>query len=95
MRLYPLGTTLQILPVNEENITEFGIILPPTGNSNYRKGCVIKKGGGDKWNDMNEFHKGDMVQFSKQAGVPINLENEKGEFNEFLLVPYEKISGVL
>ena len=95
MRILPLGTTLQILPINEENITASGIILPNQYLQSYRKGYIEEKGTGDKWNNMSEFRKGDMVHYAKKAGVPCEIDNEKGETIEYLLVPYEKVTGIV
>ena len=97
MKVYPLGRNLLILPIPEEELkTASGIILPNAAlKSQYRKGFVQDRGIGDKWNDMCEFNRMDVVQFSRGAGVPVILENPTGELIEYLLVPYEKIHGVL
>jgi co-chaperonin GroES (HSP10) len=94
-RAFPLGTNVLIRPIDDERILPSGIILiDEKGKSPYRKGAVEEKGGGDKWNDMSEFHKGDVVLYSKGAGVPLVRENDRGEDVTFLLIPYEKIIGV-
>ena len=95
-RALPLGTNILVNPIANERKTDGGIILLDEKKGNpYRKGVVEEKSkDGDKWNDMSEIRKGDVILFSQSAGVPVVLENDKGEPHAFLLVPYEKSVGV-
>jgi co-chaperonin GroES (HSP10) len=94
-RAFPLGTNVLVNPIDDERKTEQGIyLIGEVGKSPFRKGAVEEKGGGDKWNNMSEIHKGDIILYSKGAGVPVKKENEKGEEHTFLLIPYDKIIAV-
>jgi len=96
MKIYPLGRNLLILPIKEEELkTASGIILPNAALKQDPKGFVNDKGSGDKWNDMSEFTRMDVVQYARGSGVPVIIETFEGELVEYLLVPYDKIHGVL
>ena len=95
-RAIPLGTNVLVNPIDDERKTESGIILltNSTDKSPFRKGAVEEKGGGNKWNDMTDVRKGDVVLYGHGAGVPVHRENDRGEDVTFLLIDYENLIAV-
>jgi len=93
-----MGTNLKVLPFPEtEAKTQSGLILPNAkAESTFRKGTIIEIGKGDKHNLMKEFHKGDIVYYSRipaQSRTLIPERNEIDAIVTFEIVPYDKIAG--
>ena len=81
MKLKPLGNRVVIEPIEQEDITAGGIVLPETAKEKPQKGKVVAAGPGER--DDNGKHveldvkKGDVVLFAKYAGTEIKLEGKK------------------
>ncbi len=81
MKLKPLGSRVVVEPIDVEEVTAGGIVLPETAKEKPQKGKVLSVGPGDR----NE--KGDRVQmdvaagntvlFAKYAGTEIKVEGKK------------------
>ena len=92
-RALPLGTNVLIVPIEEKDrVSPGGIIIPDTHRGGHVKGVVEAKGGGNKWNDMSEIRKGDVVSYGRGAGVPVTLDNEEGKKVTYLLLDYKQLS---
>ncbi len=81
MTLKPLGNRLLVEPIEEEDKTAGGIILPETAKEKPQKGKVIAAGPGDR-NDKGErvamdVKKNDEVLFAKYAGTEIKMDGKK------------------
>ena len=90
-RLQPIGTHVLVVPFNEERVTEGGIIIPETHQGGDRKGVVEEKGRGNKWEDMNDIKKGDIVTFGRNSGTAVNLPNDEGEIVTYLLLDIKQL----
>lgn len=77
----PLGNRLVVQPIEEEEITAGGIVLPETAKEKPQKGTVLAVGPGER-NDKGEHmalevKEGDTVLFAKYAGTEIKYEGKK------------------
>ena len=79
--LKPLADRVVVEPIEEEEITSGGIVLPETAKEKPQRGTVIAVGPGGrddsgKYVDM-EVAKGNTVLFAKYAGTEIKLDGKK------------------
>jgi chaperonin GroES len=77
----PLGNRLVVQPIEEEEITAGGIVLPETAKEKPQKGTVLAVGPGER-NDQGEHmplevSEGDSVLFAKYSGTEIKYEGKK------------------
>jgi len=81
MTLKPLGSRVVIEPVEQEEITAGGIVLPETAKEKPQKGTVLSVGPGDRDDDGKyiplDVKEGDTVLFAKYAGTDIKVEGTK------------------
>ena len=80
-KLKPLGDRLVVEPIEQEETTASGIILPETAKEKPQEGKVIAVGPG-KLDDNGkrvkmEVKEGDRVLYAKYAGTEIKLESDK------------------
>jgi chaperonin GroES len=71
MKLKPLGDRLLVQPVEEEETTASGIVLPDTAKEKPQKGKVL----GEKRIPL-DVAEGDEVLYSKYGGTDITVEGE-------------------
>ena len=82
MKLKPLGDRLIVKPIDEEETTASGIVLPDTAKEKPQKGKVVAVGDG-KWDEDGEKRipldvaEGDEVLYSKYGGTEVTIENEE------------------
>jgi chaperonin GroES len=82
MKLKPLGDRLIVKPIDEEETTASGIVLPDTAKEKPQKGKVIAIGDG-KWDEDGEKRipldvaEGDEVLYSKYGGTEVTVEDEE------------------
>ena len=81
LALKPLGNRVVIEPLEQEEITAGGIVLPETAKEKPQKGTVIAVGPGDRDDKGKRIEmdvaKGDTVLFAKYAGTEIKLDGKK------------------
>lgn len=81
MKLKPLGDRLIVKPVDEEETTASGIVLPDTAKEKPQKGKVVAVGEGN-WDEDGEKRipldvaEGDEVLYSKYGGTEITVDGE-------------------
>jgi chaperonin GroES len=79
MKLKPLGDRLLVRPVEEEETTASGIVLPDTAKEKPQKGKVLAVGDG-KLDDGKriplDVSEGDEVLYSKYGGTDITVDGE-------------------
>ena len=79
MNLKPLGDRLIVKPVDEEETTASGIVLPDTAKEKPQKGKVIAVGDG-AYEDGNrrplDVAEGDEVLYSKYGGTEVTVEGD-------------------
>jgi chaperonin GroES len=77
----PLGDRLVVEPVEQEEMTASGIVLPETAKEKPQKGTVLSTGPGARDDQgkriMMDVSVGDTVLFAKYAGTEIKVDNKK------------------
>ncbi|HZD57980.1 MAG TPA: co-chaperone GroES [Anaerolineales bacterium] len=81
MSLKPLGNRVVVEPIEEEEITASGIVLPETAKEKPQKGKVLAVGPGERNEDGErmplDVDEGDTVLFAKYAGTEIKMDGKK------------------
>ena len=81
MNLKPLGDRLIIEPIEQEEMTASGIVLPETAKEKPMQGKVLASGPGARKEDGSriamDVSKGDTVLYAKYAGTEVKIENKK------------------
>ena len=77
----PLGSRVLIEPVEQEEITASGIILPETAKEKPQQGKVLAAGPGDR-NEKGErvamdVKVGDLILFTKYSGTEVKMDGKK------------------
>jgi chaperonin GroES len=81
MKLKPLGDRLIVKPIEEEETTASGLVLPDTAKEKPQKGKVVAAGEG-RWDEDGEKRipldvaEGDEVLYSKYGGTDIVIDGE-------------------
>jgi chaperonin GroES len=79
--LKPLGNRVVVEPLEQEEMTAGGIVLPETAKEKPQKGTVMAVGPGDR--DENgkripmDVKEGDTVLFAKYSGTEIKMDGKK------------------
>ena len=81
-KLKPLGSRVVIKPLEREEMTKSGILLPDTAKEKPQEGKVLSVGPGDRHPDTGEriaveLKVGDKVLFQKYAGTEFKLDDEE------------------
>ena len=82
LKLKPLGGRVIIEPVEQEEITAGGIILPETAKEKPQEGKVLAVGPGDRNEHTGErvpmdLKVGDKILFAKYSGTEIKMDGKK------------------
>jgi chaperonin GroES len=81
INLKPLGSRVVVEPLEQEEVTAGGIVLPETAKEKPQKGLVLSVGPGDR-DDAGkriamDVAVGDTVLFAKYAGTEIKMDSKK------------------
>ena len=80
-KLKPLGDRMVVEPIEQEETTAGGILLPETAKEKPQEGKVIAVGPGrvdDSGNRVKmEVKEGDRVLYAKYAGTEVKVEDDK------------------
>ena len=81
MKLKPLGGRVIVEPIEQEEMTAGGIILPETAKEKPQEGKILAAGPGDR-NDKGErvameVKVGDKVLYAKYSGTEVKVEGKK------------------
>jgi chaperonin GroES len=81
LKLKPLGDRLVVKPLEEEEVTPGGIVLPETAKEKPQKGEVLAVGPGARDDDGNrvamDVSVGDTVLYAKYGGTEIKMDSDK------------------
>jgi chaperonin GroES len=82
LNLRPLGDRLVVKPLEEEQRTKSGIVLPDTAKEKPQQGKVLAVGKGafienSKERRPMDVKEGDTIIFSKYAGTEVKIEGEE------------------
>jgi chaperonin GroES len=77
----PLGNRVVVEPIEQEEVTAGGIVLPETAKEKPQKGKVLAVGPGDRDDSGKripmEVKEGDSVLFAKYSGTEIKMDGKK------------------
>lgn len=92
--LTPLGDRVVIKPIQQDEVTRSGIVLPDTAKEKPQRGEVIAVGKGRLKDDGDrlpmDVSQGDKVIFAKYAGTEFKLEED-----EFLILSEKDILAIV
>ena len=81
MNLKPLGSRVVVEPIEAEEITAGGIVLPETAKEKPQKGKVLSVGPGDRDDSGKrialDIEVGNTVLFAKYSGTEIKVDGKK------------------
>ena len=81
LNLKPLGSRVVVEPLEENEVTAGGIVLPETAKEKPQKGVVLSVGPGDRDETGNRIKMdvaaGDKVLFAKYSGTEIKIDSKK------------------
>jgi len=81
INLKPLGSRVVVEPIEQEEVTPGGIVLPETAKEKPQKGKVLSVGPGDRDDNGKRIALdvvvGDTVLFAKYSGTEIKIEGKK------------------
>ncbi len=81
VKLKPLADRVLVKPIDEEEVTKGGIILPDTAKEKPQRGKVIAVGPGRLDDEGKrvpiEVKTGDKVLYDKYAGTEVKLDDEE------------------
>jgi chaperonin GroES len=77
----PLGGRVLVEPIEQEEVTAGGIVLPETAKEKPQQGKVLAAGPGDR-NDKGErvamdVKVGDVILFAKYSGTEVKIDGKK------------------
>jgi chaperonin GroES len=81
IKLKPLGDRLIVEPIEREEVTASGIVLPETAKEKPQEGKVLAAGPGRRDEEGKripmDVKEGDRVLFAKYAGTEVKLETDR------------------
>jgi len=81
LKLQPLADRVVVKPIEREEVTKSGIVLPDTAKEKPQEGKVIAVGPGRLSEDGKriamDVKKGDIVIYAKYGGMEIKIEDEE------------------
>ena len=81
LSLKPLGGRVVVEPIEQEEVTAGGIVLPETAKEKPQQGKVLSVGPGDRDEDGKyipmDVKVGDKVLFAKYSGTEIKIDGKK------------------
>ncbi|MDP3185465.1 MAG: co-chaperone GroES [Anaerolineales bacterium] len=81
LSLKPLGNRVVVEPLEQEEITAGGIVIPETAKEKPQQGIVLSVGPGDRDEDGDripmDVAAGDKVLFAKYSGTEFKIDGKK------------------
>ena len=81
LKLKPLGGRVIVEPIEQEEMTAGGIILPETAKEKPQEGKILASGPGDRDDAGNriamEVKVGDKVLYAKYSGTEVKVDGKK------------------
>ncbi|WP_018962962.1 co-chaperone GroES [Coprothermobacter platensis] len=94
MEIRPLGDRVLLKPLDQEEKTKSGIVIPDTAKEKPQKGKILSVGSGRILDNGTkvplEVQVGDIVMFSKYSGTEVKVDGE-----EYLIVSERDILAVV
>jgi chaperonin GroES len=77
----PLGNRVVVEPIEQEDVTASGIVLPDTAKEKPQQGMILAAGPGERDDDGDriamDVKVGDKVLFAKYAGTELKMDGKK------------------
>jgi chaperonin GroES len=94
MKIRPLGDRVVVEPIEQDEVTAAGLLLPETAKEKPQQGLIVAAGKGrrddnGKLIDM-DVKVGDKILFAKYAGTELKMEGKK-----LLIMKENDILGIL
>lgn len=93
-KIRPLGDRVVVKPIQREEVTKSGIVLPDTAKEKPQRGQVIAIGPGRMTDEGKrlpmEVKVGDEVLFAKYAGTELKIDEE-----DYLILSEKDILAIL
>ena len=90
----PLGARVLIEPIEQEEVTAGGIVLPETAKEKPQQGKILAAGPGDRNEDGEripmDVKVGDVVLFAKYSGTEFKIDDE-----EYLILQERDLLGII
>jgi chaperonin GroES len=81
MKLRPLGDRVVVEPIEQEELTPSGLVLPETAKEKPQKGTIIAAGPGARddqgQRQVLDVAVGDVVLYAKYAGTEFKVDGKK------------------
>lgn len=81
LKLKPLGGRVIVEPIEQEDMTAGGIILPETAKEKPQEGKILAAGPGERDDDGKriamEVKVGDKVLYAKYSGTEVKVDGKK------------------
>ncbi len=81
LKLKPLGGRVIVEPIEQDDITAGGIILPETAKEKPQEGKILATGPGDRDEDGEriamDVKVGDKVLYAKYSGTEVKVDGKK------------------
>jgi chaperonin GroES len=81
LNLKPLGSRIVVEPIEQEDVTASGIVLPETAKEKPQKGNILSTGPGDRDEDGKripmDVKVGDVILYAKYSGTEIKMDQKK------------------
>ena len=81
LKLKPLGGRVIVEPIEQEEMTAGGIILPETAKEKPQEGKILAAGPGERGEDGEripmEVQVGDKVLYAKYSGTEVKMDGRK------------------
>lgn len=100
VNIAPIGDRVVVMPLESEQVTASGIVIPDTAKGEKpQQGLVLALGKGgvgkDAVNPTEYLKVGDTVLFGKYAGDDVKLKDTNGKDVEVKVLHLESILGVV
>ncbi len=96
----PLGDRVVVMPIEAEQVTSFGIVIPDTAKGEKpQQGIVLALGKGGIGKDVADPTKflkvGDKVLFGKYAGDEVKLKDKDNKDVEVKILHLDSVLGLV
>ena len=81
INLKPLGNRVVVEPVEQEEVTASGLVLPETAKEKPQQGMILAAGPGERDEDGDriamDVKVGDKVLYAKYSGTEVKVDGKK------------------
>lgn len=100
VEIHPLGDRVVVLPLEAEQVTASGIVIPDTAKGEKpQEGIILAIGNGgmgeDKVNPADFVKVGDKVLFGKYSGDEVKLKTKEGKDIEVKILHVDSVLGIV